>query len=207
MTIKSNRHGEITLVGDITSDDILNLEEILASDNITNSSTIKLNITTHGGTAAAAFTMVHMLLATGKKINTHVQAYCCSSGLLLLMVGETRTMDASSQCYIHDFQVSNSFKDLNRVQKELDYTVSLRAQYITFLAARTGLTEKQVQQMMISDLTLSSQTCLELNFVNRVNTLVASENSLSSQYIFFDISIKSIKPSSKEHSPVKEKTK
>lgn len=136
------------------------------------SSDIEVEINSPGGDTFAGVTMYNALRASGKNVTTKAMGVAASAASLVFMAGDKRVMPANTMLMIHDpwmVTVGNA-AELRDAADMLDKVgSSVRSTY----AARSGLDDAKLTEMLSKDTWLTADEALANGFATEVVEEVA----------------------------------
>ena len=121
---------------------------------------ITLIITSEGGIIPVAYTFVKEVTIRKVPLNTVIVGRAESAAVALALTGKIRAIEAEAHIFLHDLQFS---EDENQEKKE-----NMRNWYITFLAKRSKLTKRRVENMMKEETLLNAQQAKKYGFVDQI---------------------------------------
>lgn len=130
---------------------------------------VRLTIQTGGGEIDAGMFAYKMLRKHPGGVDTHVEHSVASMGVILMLAGDRRTMSQDSFLLIH--QVTQYVEGNYELDKLLEVTDGLyigHQDYVEIVTERTGLSTKEVEELMAEHTYLSATQALELGFVTGI---------------------------------------
>lgn len=140
------------------------------------SKSITVEINSPGGDVFAALAMYNALRASGKEVVSKVMGVAASAASLIFMAGDKRVMPKNTHLMIHNpwsFTAGNA-DELRETAETLDKIgASLKATY----AARTGMDEAKLAEMLAKDTWISADEALSDGFATEVTDEVKAKAS------------------------------
>ena len=147
-------------------------KDFIAQLNSIEASSIEVEINSPGGDTFAGVTMYNALRACGKAVTTKAMGVAASAASLIFMAGDKRVMPANTMLMIHDpwmVTMGNS-AELRDAADMLDKVGGqVRATY----AARSGLDDAKLTEMLSKDTWLTAEEALADGFATEVIEEVA----------------------------------
>lgn len=182
---------EILIYGDIvpfkwwgdSEYDLSDLNNALSSISIAEGDDVLVQIHTFGGCTTTAFAMYNKLLnfktKNNCKLNTRVDGYCASSGVILLLAGDERIGNQYAEPFIHNAWTW-TVGDKNEHQKQAESLVKVDNQIATLYAERTNIDKAKALELMAAENFVSPEDALAFGFYTKLENVYASENT----YVF-----------------------
>lgn len=128
---------------------------------------LNVEINSPGGDMFAGMAIYNMLRASGKKINVTVMGVAASSASLIAMAGDEIRMPKNTAMMIHKpwAVVAGNDDELRETADTLTkFNASVKQTYLS----RTGIDEKELDEMLTTDTWLSADEALEKGFATEV---------------------------------------
>lgn len=205
---------EILIYGDIvpfkwwgdSEYDLADLNNALSSLTIAEGDDILVQIHTFGGCTTTAFAMYNKLLnfktKNNCKLNTRVDGYCCSSGVILLLAGDERIGNQYAEPFIHNAWTW-TMGDKNEHKKQYEELLKVDNQIATLYAERTNIDKTKALELMAAENFVSPEDALAFGFYTKLENVYAAENT----YIFNSLRIQNNQNRQKIQNNMSEKNK
>lgn len=163
---------QILLYGDISSYQVTNRDVITSKEVFekllkANGQDLEITINTLGGDVNEAFAIVNLINEYKAKHNAHVTTIangeCASSGVLLLLAGDTRKVKANTYPFIHNVWTSAS-GDANEFKAIADDLEQANNKIAEFYSQVTGIDPEYARELMGLNTSLSPSECELLGF-------------------------------------------
>lgn len=149
----------------ITFNSVLKIQQTL---NEKKYSSIDLYITSNGGDCHAGLFGYDILKSSKIPVNTYCNGYIASSASLLFLGGNNRFIYKNSFLMIHQLSVEN-FSGKHYEMQDFIYNSNLIMQKMkNIYLNETLISKKMLENLLLRDIYLDSETCLKYNFVNKI---------------------------------------
>ncbi len=185
MTHEINIYGDIVPFkehNDGSEFDIASLNEALNAITFQENDELVLNIHTFGGCTTTAFNIYNRILNVKQRnnisITTHIDGYCASSGVIILLAGDKRIGNQFVEPFIHNAWTF-SVGDAKEHQKKADDLERLNNQIAKLYAERTNITKEKALELMNADGYITAEDALNYGFYTELENV----NSETQNYI------------------------
>lgn len=161
---------------DFWSDEICTTETVRdALKQVPNASLIRAFIDTDGGDVWHGFGIYQVLSEHKARVEVTIGARAQSCGSLVAMAGDSISMHESSKLLMHNpWGIRAGDADyFERTAKDLR---NLQASFVTAYAARTGMSEEEVQSLMDEDRLMGAEEALAKGFCTEVRKAPRKDN-------------------------------
>ncbi len=187
------RH-EINIYGDIvpfkmwndgTEYDLQSLNEDLNAIDFKDSDELVVNIHTFGGCTTTAFTIYNKLLNLKARknitITTHVDGYCASSGVIILLAGDKRIGNQYAEPFIHNAWTFSE-GDANEHRKQAEDLERVNNQIANLYAERTKIDKDKAIELMNADGYITADDALNYGFYTELENVNIQSQNYIKQY-------------------------
>lgn len=133
---------------------------------------VQVNINTPGGDMFAGLAMYNALRAHGSPITTKTMGIAASAGSVVFMAGDKRVMPENTFVMVHNpwiFTAGNA-DELRDMADTLDY---VGESLVKTYAARTGMSEAEIREMLAEDTYLSAEDAVAKGFADEIEPALA----------------------------------
>ncbi len=183
---------EIKIYGDIvpfkwlndgTEYDLRDLNNQLSELKISEGDEIIIGIHTFGGDTATAFGIFNTLLRFKNdnkvSLTTRVDAWCASSGVIILLAGDKRIGNAYAEPFVHNAWTYMGFSTTaEEAKKAYEDLTKVEDQIATLYADRTKISKDKAIELMNADDYVSAEDALSFGFYTELENVYVSENSM-----------------------------
>lgn len=138
-----------------------------AIDGAGSYSKIRLRINSPGGDAFEGMAIHSLLTGQAKPVEAYIDGIAASSASVIAMAASTRVMGRSAMMMIHNAWASSTgyASDMRKMAGVLDkISESIASAYVD----RTGMSMKEVQDLMDAETWLSAQDCVDQKFATGI---------------------------------------
>lgn len=161
-----NKIKNIYFHGNITLNSMHNIQRLINMKK--NNDKINLHITSNGGDCCAGLFGYDMLKSSKIPIQTYCDGFVASSASLLFLGGNKRFIRKNSFIMIHQLSVHN-FSGKHYELQDFIYNSNLLMQKIkNIYLDETTIPNKILESLLLRDLYIDAETCLECNFVQKI---------------------------------------
>lgn len=184
---------EIKIYGDIvpfkwandgSEYDLKDLNSSLSSLKVSEGDELIVGLHTFGGDTATAFGIFNMLLRFKNDnkvtITTRVDAWCASSGVIILLAGDKRIGNAYAEPFVHNAWTYLGFSTTaDEAKKAYEDLTKVEDQISTLYSNQTKISKEKAKELMDADNYVSAEDCLAYGFYTELeNVYVGAENSM-----------------------------
>ncbi len=184
MTHEINIYGDIVpfkWYNDGSEFDLASLNDALKDITFEDNDNLNVNIHTFGGCTTTAFGIYNKLLNLKKRhnitITTHIDGYCASSGVIILLAGDNKIGNAYAEPFIHNAWTW-TMGDKNEHQKQMEDLQRVDNQIATLYAERTKIDKEKALELMDADGHITAQQALEYGFYTEIENVYTDSQSL-----------------------------
>jgi len=129
--------------------------------------TIKIIIQSDGGDLYSGLAAMDFIRGLGRRVETIVHGFCASAATFILLGGTVRKMGKNAWILIHQMssEFGGTYQDL---KADMKTNKKLMKQFREIYTEYSTIPEDKLDELMKSDITLSSKYCLRYNIVNEI---------------------------------------
>ena len=130
---------------------------------------IKLHIQSLGGELMPSFYVCDLIQSLDTPVHTYIDGYVASAASLMAICGEKRYMTQNSCMLVHQLKAHTSGK-LSDMKQELDNLNHFMRCLKNIYIKNSNIQSNELEALLMSDIWLSSEKCLQLGFVDEIIT-------------------------------------
>lgn len=146
---------------------------------------LHVHVHSRGGDVNEGFAIYDVLMASGKKVTTHIEGLCASIATVIFLAGSVRKMNKNSEFFIHnpwgDPYMMNGFT-ADDYEKRAEEIRLAETKLQDFYISKTGIDAETLSNMMKEQTTLDAAQSLELKFITEIVETVNAMASLGHNY-------------------------
>ncbi|MGL5233842.1 MAG: Clp protease ClpP [Empedobacter falsenii] len=182
---------EIKIYGDIvpfkwandgSEFDLKDLNNALSTLNVEENDELIIGIHTYGGDTATAFGILNTLLRFKRDNNitltTRVDAWCASSGVIILLAGDKRIGNAYAEPFIHNAWTYGFELTAEDAKKAFEDLTKVNNQIASLYADRTNISQERAIELMNADNFVTAEDALAMGFYTELENVYVTENAL-----------------------------
>ena len=168
--------------GDETSVSFKSLREELEKSG---ANTYNIYINSPGGQVTDAMAMhdylVDQRVNKGKRVNTYGRGIVASAATYVLMAGDSPEMSANSWFMIHNAS-GVAWGDVNEVERQANILRKFNDSIRDFYVKQTGLSEKQITDMMNAETWMQGEEAKNKGFIKQVSNETTFTNLIAKEH-------------------------
>lgn len=171
-------------VNDGSEYDLKDLNNSLSNLTVSEGDELIIGIHTFGGDTATAFGIFNMLLRFKNDnkvtLTTRVDAWCASSGVIILLAGDKRIGNSYAEPFVHNAWTYMGFSTTaDEAKKAYEDLTKVEDQISTLYSNQTNISKEKAKELMDADNYVSAEDCLAYGFYTELeNVYVGAENSM-----------------------------
>ncbi len=188
MTHEINIYGDIVPFkwwNDGSEYDLQSLNDDLNAIDFKADDELIVNIHTFGGCTTTAFTIYNKLLNLKARknisITTHVDGYCASSGVIILLAGDKRIGNQYAEPFIHNAWTFSE-GDAKELRKQAEDLERVNNQIANLYAERTNIDKDKAIELMNADGYITADDALNYGFYTELENVNIQSQNYIKQY-------------------------
>ncbi len=142
-------------------------QERLAELQLTDDDELLIILNSPGGSVIDGFNIYNQIKSCLAKTTCKIEGFAASIASLVAMAAETVQMSEVGQLMIHRASVCLQ-GDKNEIEKQADILESIDSTQIQVFSSRTGLTKKEIEDMLDAETWFSAEEAKKTGFVDEI---------------------------------------